>query len=205
MLADDDVTSLLNRLWDGDHSVEPELMPFIYEELHRIARVFLGRERAGHTLQPTALIHEAFLRMTKTSTKVWHGRNHFFAAAANVMRRVLTDYARQRKAVKRGGANVRIDWDEGLPLSDDTEETILLLDEALERLAKFAPRQARVVELRFFAGFSMEDIALHLGVATRTVKRDWKVAKAWLFGELSANGNRCLGNVTSRPNIPPSS
>ncbi|MBL8220969.1 MAG: sigma-70 family RNA polymerase sigma factor [Bryobacterales bacterium] len=208
MRAYEDVTHLLNRLWDGDRSVEAELMPLIYQELHRLAKVFLGKERYGHTLQPTALVNEAFLRMTKSPGAGWNGRSHFFAAAANVMRRVLTDYARQRKAVKRGGANVRIDWDDGLQLTDDTEEIILQLDEALERLAQFAPRQAKVVELKFFAGLSMEEIASHLGVTARTVKRDWKVAKAWLYGELTEK-NACdkpaQRGVTSRSNLPPSS
>ncbi|MGJ5820222.1 ECF-type sigma factor [Paludibaculum fermentans] len=180
-----EITGLLNRLSEGDRSAEAELVPHIYMELHRLAARYLKNERAGHTLQPTALVNEAFIRLTTPPASGWAGRTHFFATSSHVMRKVLTDYARQRKAAKRGGANKRVELSDEMMVTGGGLEMVLALDEALDRLRIFAPRQAQVVEMRFFAGLSVEEIGDYMGIASRTVKRDWNVAKAWLTGELS--------------------
>ena len=185
-----EITALLNRISAGDGLAEGELLPLVYAELHRMAATYLRGERKNHTLQATALVHEAYLRMAGRRAPDWQGRDHFFAASAQAMRRILTDYARSVKASKRGGEFQRLELDEltvaangdGLPFDE--------LDEALDRLAKFAPRQARVVELRFFGGLTEGEIASYLKVSSRTVKRDWNVARAWLYGELGCPGRQ---------------
>jgi len=185
-MADDrgEITELLHKLKRGDHDAERELLPVVYGELHRLAAALMRRERAAHTLQATALIHEAYLQLTDQRDKDWQNRVHFFAVAAQVMRRVLVDHARTRGAVKRGGAYRQVSLDEALMLTSDQSDEIVAIDEALSRLAQLDPRQGRVVELRFFGGLTEDETAHVLGVATRTVKRDWRVAKAWLHGEL---------------------
>ena len=184
-------TILLNRIAEGDAAAEAELVPFLYRELHKMAAAQFRRERQGHTLQPTALVHEAYLRVIGRKTK-WQDRAHFFAVAAHVMRSVLVDYARRRTAGKRGGAMPPVSLDEAMAISDDKCELALQVDEALEKLSLLDARQARVVEMRYFAGMTEEEISLILGVSARTVKRDWTMAKAWLAGALHS-GNARIG------------
>jgi RNA polymerase sigma-70 factor (ECF subfamily) len=178
-----DVTELLQRFARGDKTAEADLMPKVYRELHRIARAYIRRERPDHTLQATALVHEAYMRLTLQREIDWKSRTHFFAMAAQLMRRILVDYARHRGAGKRGGAHLSLD--EGLQISAQQCALVAELDTALERLAVLNERQARVVELRFFSGLTEEEIAEVIGVSSRTVKRDWTMARAWLYGELS--------------------
>lgn len=163
-------------------------MPFVYDELWRLARAYLARERGGHTLQPTALVNEAYLRLVDQHSVEWQNRAHFYGIASSMMRRVLIDHARAHATGKRGGAAVRLSLDDvQLPLAQRASDFIAL-DEALERLAQFDERKCRVVEMRFFGGLSDEEIAEVLGVATRTVLRDWKKARLWLYRELSRGG-----------------
>ena len=180
-----EIVRILDRVSTGDKTAEAELFPYVYADLRQIAAKYLRRERPNHTLQATALVHEAYLRLIGRQPADWRGRTHFFAASAQVMRRILTDYARQTKAAKRGGHAVKLELDEGLLMGGQDCELVDDLDEALTRLATFAPRQALVVEMRFFGGMTEEEIAEKLQVSSRSVKRDWNVAKAWLYGELS--------------------
>src|SRR5438045_2465711 len=173
------LTQLLNRLAEGDTAAEAELVPYLYQELRKMALAQFRRERPGHILQPTALVHEAYLRVVGRKTK-WQGRAHFFAVAAQVMRSVLVDYARQRSAQKRGGAVVPVSLDETMGISADKCELALIVDEALDKLSAIDARQAKIVEMRYFAGMTEEEIGLLLGISARTVKRDWTMAKAWL-------------------------
>jgi RNA polymerase sigma-70 factor (ECF subfamily) len=180
-----DLTELLRRTAQGDKEAEQELLPRVYRELHRLAAGYLRRERPDHTLQATALVNEAYLRLAGHQDIDWKGRAHFFAIAAKTMRRILVDYARQRGADKRGAGGIALPLDEGLTISADQSSMVTEIDAALERLEKLSPRQAKVVELRFFTGLSEEEIGEVLGISARTVKRDWTVARAWLYGELS--------------------
>jgi RNA polymerase sigma factor (TIGR02999 family) len=181
------VTRLLKAMRAGDAMAEQNLLPLVYEELHRLARSYMRRERPDHTLQATALIHEAYLKLAGAQVD-WKNREHFIGVAARVMRRVLVDYARAHGAEARGGELKRVDMEEGLAVSAERTEELLLVDAALERLAKSEPRQARVVELRYFGGLSVEEIASLLHISARSVKRDWLLARLWLFKELHANG-----------------
>lgn len=178
-----DVTELLRRAASGDKQAEADLVPRVYRELHKLARAYLRGERPQHTLQATALVHEAYLRLVTKQDIEWQNRAHFFSVAGMTMRRILVDYARQRNASKRAG--IHISLDEDLAISADQCDLIAELDSALDRLATLNSRQARVVELRFFSGLTEEEIAEILQVSSRTVKRDWTVARAWLYGELS--------------------
>jgi RNA polymerase sigma-70 factor (ECF subfamily) len=180
-----EITRLLGELKAGNKRAESKLVEAVYPELRRIAGRYLKRERAGHTLQATALVNEAYLRLVGQIDKDWKNRSHFFAVAAQLMRRILVDYARERKAQKRDGGRRRVDLSDTLMISDDRLDEIIVIDAALNRLAEWDPRQCRVVELRFFSGLTEDEIAEILGVAPRTVKRDWRVAKAWLHGELN--------------------
>ena len=185
-----DVTVLLSQLTQGDQAAAERLMPLVYDELKRLARGYMRREREDHTLQTTALVHEAYLKLVRQQATNWQGRAHFFGIAAQLMRRILIDHARGHLREKRGGALVVLPLDEALAFSTEHSDNLLKLDEALKRLSKLDPRQGRVVELRFFGGLSVEEIAECLNVSPKTVKRDWVVAKAWLYGELrNANGN----------------
>lgn len=184
MSGTSEIVQLLDRVSTGDKSAEAELFPCIYPDLRQLAAQYLRRERPNHTLQATALVHEAYLRMIGRQPAGWRGRTHFFAASAQVMRRILIDHARQVRSAKRGGSAPRLQLDEGLAVGGMDSGMLANLDEALTRLAAFAPRQAQVVEMRFFGGMTEEEIADKLGVSTRTVKRDWNLAKAWLYGEL---------------------
>jgi RNA polymerase sigma-70 factor, ECF subfamily len=182
--APEDVTQLLLEWRNGDAAALEQLMPLVYDELRRLARRCLRRERAGHTMQTTTLVHEAYLRLIDARRVPWHDRAHFFAIAAQLMRRVLIDEARKRHFQKRGGTLARIPLTESLKASPERDVELMALDEALDRLAAFAPRKCRVVELRFFGGLSIEQTAVALGVSTDIVKREWRTAKLWLLREL---------------------
>ena len=178
------ITVLLRRINNGDSAAEAELIECVYAELKRLAAGFMRRERDGHTLQPTALVHEAFMRLTATANINFTDRNHFFAVAAQVMRRLLVDHARKHLSLKHGGG-VAVPLDEHLPVTNPPSMMLQELDRALDRLAASEPRQAKVVEMRYFGGMSEEEIAAHLKISARTVKRDWALARATLYGELA--------------------
>jgi RNA polymerase sigma-70 factor (ECF subfamily) len=180
-----EVTAILQEWSGGDRDAPERLMPFVYDELRRLARTFLFRERDGHTLQPTALVHEAYVRLVDQTRVNWQNRAHFYGIASRMMRRVLVDHARAHATDKRGGGTVRLSVDDvQLPIEQRAAD-LVALDEALERLLQMDERKCRVVEMRFFAGMSDEEIAEVLGVTTRTVLRDWKTARLWLYRELS--------------------
>ncbi len=182
---DGDVTQLLREMQGGDAGAAERLLPLVYRELHRLAAGYMRRERQDHTLQATALINEAYLRLTRERLD-WQNREHFIGVAATVMRRVLVDSARAHRAEMRGGGQQRVDFEEALLIAPERSDEILALDAALGRLAEVSPRQARVVELRYFGGLSVEEVAGVLDIATRSVKRDWALARVWLFRELEA-------------------
>jgi RNA polymerase sigma factor (TIGR02999 family) len=186
------VTELLLAWSAGEPRALERLMPLVYDELHSIAAGYLRRERAGHTLQATAVIHEAYLRMVDKTHPHWHGRVHFFAVAATVMRRVLVDHARARDAVKRGGGAPERSLSERVdaPLASAPEAGLLDLDRALDALAAFDARKARVVELRYFGGLDLEETARVLGVSSATVRLDTRLARAWLRRELERAGRQ---------------
>jgi len=180
-----EVTQIL-RDWSGGDARAPErLMPFVYDELRRLARSFLARERDGHTLQPTALVNEAYLRLVDQTRVEWQNRAHFYGIASRMMRRVLIDHARAHVTDKRGGGAVRLSLEDVQLPAEQRAASLVALDEALGRLAAMDERKCRVVEMRFFGGLSDEEIAEVLGVTTRTVLRDWKKARLWLYRELS--------------------
>ena len=179
---------MLSRLSSGDKAVLNELLPVLYTELRGLASNYLGREhRKNHTLQPTALVHEAYLRLVDQKAARWEGRSHFFGAASNIMRQVLVDHARRRMADKRGGEFEKMQLEESIVVaSKDKSFELLALNRALEELAEIDEQKAKVVELRYFGGLSVEETAQVLGVAEITVKRHWRVAKAWLYDRLKA-------------------
>jgi RNA polymerase sigma factor (TIGR02999 family) len=179
------ITQLLLQWRRGDQSALEQLMPLVYDELHKLARRCMRRERAGHTLQTTALVNEAYLRLANSARVQWQDRAHFFAIAAQLMRRVLVDEARKRLNQKRGGEFTRVEIDAVQINNQPRAFELLALDQALDRLAEFAPRKCKVVELRFFGGLSVEETALVLGVSVDIVKREWRTAKLWLLQELS--------------------
>ncbi len=181
----DDVTRLLDAFGSGDREAAHALLPYVYEELRRIARGHLRRERSDHTLSTTALVHEAYLRLVDQTHAHWQNRAHFFAVAATAMRRILVDYARARRADKRGGGQVLLSLEEAGELAVTQAEELIALDEALSRLAQHDARQARIVECRYFAGLTIEETAVALGVSPGTVKMGWSMAKAWLFREMT--------------------
>jgi len=189
-----DVTALLGELTKGNPEAGPKLIPLVYGELRRMAAGYMRRERTGHTLQATALVHEAYLKLLGQHSVDWQNRAHFFAIAAQVMRRVLIDHARSHVRDKRGGGREAVPLDEALVFSPERSMDFLALDSALERLAEVDSRQARIVELRFFGGLTVEETAEVLSISPKTVKRDWSVAKAWLHGELKAT----YGNEASQ-------
>jgi RNA polymerase sigma factor (TIGR02999 family) len=178
------VTMLLGRLTDGDVNALDRLMPLVHDELRAIARRSLRNERAGHTLQPTALANEAYLRLVDLDRIDWRGRAHFFAVAAGIIRRTLIDHARKRRAARRGADPKRVSLEETILLANERPGELVDLDEALARLRELDARQERIVELRFFAGLSVEETAEVLGISSRTVKREWSVARAWLRADL---------------------
>lgn len=178
------VTQLLVQWRGGDNRALDQLMPLIYDELRRLARHYLQRERSGHTLQGTALVHEAYLRLCDDSAPQWQSRAHFFGIAAHLMRQILVEHARSHGAAKRGGDVCTLSLNEEFDLPKPVDLDILALDDALKVLADMDPQQSRVVELKFFAGLSLDDISEVLGISVSTVKRDWTTARAWLFREL---------------------
>jgi RNA polymerase sigma factor (TIGR02999 family) len=181
-----EITVLLGRTREGSTSARAELVALLYPELRRIAERYMGRERRGHTLQTTALVNEAFVRLVEGEERGWQNRAHFYATAATAMRRILVDYARQSACMKRGGNQQRIDLDQVAIGTENNPDNILALDSALERLRQLDARQEQVVELRFFGGLSVGEIAEVLGISERTVKRDWSMARAWLHAEIAA-------------------
>jgi RNA polymerase sigma-70 factor, ECF subfamily len=180
----DDVTLLLSKIENGDEDAASKLMPLVYDELRRLARGYMRRERPEHTLQATALVNEAYLKLVNQESPNWQGRSHFLGIAANVMRRILIDHARGHVREKRGGNQKAVPLDEALVFSPGQSSELLRLNEALERLAELDERQSKIVELRFFGGLSVEETAEFLKISPKTVKRDWSVARAWLHGFL---------------------
>jgi RNA polymerase sigma factor (TIGR02999 family) len=184
--GNNDVTRLLADWSNGDRQALDELLPLVYEELRHLANAYLRREREGHTLQSTALVHEAFLRLVNQRDVHWRGRAHFFGIAAQMIRRILVDHARAQRAAKRGAGAVRLELDDAIAVAHQRDLDLIALDDALGRLAMLDERQSRIVELRFFAGLSVEDTAEVMGISTSTVKREWASARAWLFREVAA-------------------
>ncbi|MEY2499009.1 MAG: hypothetical protein QOD12_2565 [Verrucomicrobiota bacterium] len=189
----EEVTRMLIDWSGGDREAPSKLMPLVYEELRQLARQYLQRERPDHTLQATGLVHEAYLRLVDQSTHTWQNRAHFFGVAAQVMRRILVDYARSHRAEKRGGGWDKLVFDEALAPSDERSIDLVALDDALKDLLVLDPRQSQIVELRFFGGLTIEEVCEVLDVSPRTVKREWRMAKAWLRREIFA-GERHAAN-----------
>lgn len=180
-----EVTELLHKWSDGDEAALEKLTPVIYSELHRIAKRYMQRERGGHTLQTTALVNEAYMRLIDWKTAKWENRAHFFGVSAQLMRRILVDFARKRPKIENKPVQ-NVSLDEALTVSDEKDADLIALDEALNELAKFDERKAKIVELKFFGGLSVEETAEVLKVAPITVMREWQKAKAWLYRELSS-------------------
>jgi len=183
-----EVTRLLQQWRDGDQSALDRLMPLVYDELRRRAKQYMRRERSDHTLQPTALVHEAYLRLVELEGIQWQDRAHFFAIAARLMRRILVDYARRHDAARRGGHECKVSLEEAATLSDGQVADLVALDDALTSLAANDPTKSRIVELRLFGGLSVHEMAEVLSVSPATVRREWRMAKAWLYREISRRG-----------------
>ena len=182
-----DVTTLLLEWSNGNNDALNELTPLVYNELRQLAARHLRRERSGHTLQSTALVHEAYLRLVEQRRVQWHDREHFFAIASRLIRRILVSHARARNSWKRGGGQTMVAVEESIAMVQPRDFDLLALDEALEALSQADPQQARIVELRFFGGVSIEGAATVLGISVSTANRDWNMARAWLYRELSRN------------------
>jgi RNA polymerase sigma factor (TIGR02999 family) len=180
-----EITQLLAELRDGKTASESRLAELVYDELHRIASRFMRSERPDHSLQTTVLVDDAYLNLVNQEDRSWENRSHFYAVAAQSMRHILIDHARGRRAAKRGGGRPAIHLEESLAISEDKCDEMIAVDEALVRLAAWDPRLSRIVEMRFFGGLTLDEIAAVLGISVRTVKREWQVAKAWLHCELS--------------------
>jgi RNA polymerase sigma factor (TIGR02999 family) len=179
------ITKLLVDWRNGDQEALDQLMPLVYEELRRMANHYMRNERKGHTLQTSALVNEAYLRLVDHENIDWQNRSHFFGLAAQAMRRILVDHARSRNYQKRGGNAERVSLDEAANFAEERATELIALDEALQELAKLDPRKSRIVEMRYFGGLTGEETAEVLGISTATVARDWETAKAWLLRELS--------------------
>jgi len=179
------ITQLLLECSGGDQGALDRLIPYVYDELHRLAHRYIKQERSGHTLQTAALVNEAYLRLVDQRQVRWQNRAHFFGIAAQLMRRILIDYARKRTYAKRGGGAVKISLDEDLVISQQRAADLVALDDALKGLASIDPQQSRVVELRFFGGLTIEETAEILKLSPDTVKREWSTAKAWLYQEIA--------------------
>jgi RNA polymerase sigma factor (TIGR02999 family) len=192
-----DVTQLLQAWQDGDSAALESLIPIVYDELHRLAHCCMVRERAKDTLQTTALVHEAYLRLVAAQQVEWKDRVHFFAISAGLMRRILVDFARGRTRQKRGGEARKVALDESAVVSPEPGEDLVALDDALQVLAAIEPRQARVIELRFFGGMTGEEIADLLEISSDTVLRDWKKAKLWLWRELKHGKRNETGTLAA--------
>jgi RNA polymerase sigma factor (TIGR02999 family) len=187
-----DVSLLLQAWSDGDSSALDQLAPLVYQELHRLARRYMKQERPGHTLQATALVNEAYLRLLGVNRLRWQNRAHFFAVSAQMMRRILVEFARRRQRDKRGGDAIRVTWDKALLVPIEQETDLVALDDALTVMAQMDPRMSQVVELRFFGGLSVEETAEVLKVSAQTVMRDWKTAKAWLLKTVMSAGDQSV-------------
>jgi RNA polymerase sigma factor (TIGR02999 family) len=186
--APENVTSLLVAWGNGEEAARDELMPLVYEELRRLAHRYMVRERPGHTLQTSGLVNEAYLRIVDQSQVHWQNRAHFFGIAAQMMRRILVDYARSRGYAKRGGGARQVSLDEAMIVSEERSAEVLALDDALKGLAEFDPRKSQIVELRFFGGLSIDETAGVLKVSPGTVMKDWTLAKAWLRKQMVSAG-----------------
>ncbi len=182
------ITKIVNDITAGDRGAAERLFPALYDAFRDLAARYLKGERAGHTLSPTALVHEAYLKLVDQTRVNWQGKTHFFAVGAQVMRRILVDHARTKRRLKRGGGRARIELDENVALSPDRDEDLLAVDEALTKLARVDPRQAAIVELRFFGGLSVAEVAQVLGLSKRTIEGEWTSVRAWLRRELSGEG-----------------
>jgi RNA polymerase sigma factor (TIGR02999 family) len=180
-----EITHLLLAWGEGDQLALEKLMPLVYEELRRVARHYMNRQRPGHTLQTTALVNEAYLRLIDSSKVQWQNRAHFFAVSAQLMRRILVDFARERTSLKRGEGARQLSLDQALEISSERSADLIALDDALKTLARMNSRQSQIVELRYFGGLSEEETAEALKISQRTVRRDWSLARAWLYRELS--------------------
>jgi RNA polymerase sigma-70 factor (ECF subfamily) len=180
-----EVTQLLGEWSNGDDRALEKLVPLVHPELHRLAHHYMSRERAGHTLQTTAILNEAYLRLVDNTKPVWQGRTHFIAAAAQMMRHIMVDHARKYQSLKRGGGALKVTLDEAALVTETRSQELLDLDEALERLAAQDARKSQIVELRYFGGLTVEETAEFLKLSQRTVEREWTAAKAWLYRELS--------------------
>lgn len=183
-----EITQLLLAWGHGEQAALDQLIPLVHDELHRLAKLFMSKERPGHMLQTTALVNEAYLRLVDSSRVRWQNRAHFFAVSAQLMRRILVDFARSRHNLKHGGAIRKVPLDEALIISHEKTDDLVALDDALHTLAALSPRQSQVVELRFFGGLSMNEMAEVLKVSEATVRRDWSLARAWLHRELNKVG-----------------
>jgi RNA polymerase sigma factor (TIGR02999 family) len=190
--ANPDVTQLLKAWGDGDDAALAQLTPLVYDELHRMAQRCMAREQPGHTLQTSALVNEAYLRLVDVQKVSWQNRAHFFAISARMMRRILTDFARSRHYLKRGGDVRHVTFDEALVVSDQPQTDIVAIDQVLSRLALLDGRKAQVVELRFFGGLSVEETAEVMKISPETVMRDWKFARIWLRRALSGDSSNEL-------------
>ena len=180
-----EVTQLLIEWSNGDKAALDKLMPLIYAELRRMAHRYMSRERPGHTMQTTALVNEAYLRLVNHEAVHWQNRAHFFAIAAQVMRHILVDHARSHAYAKRGGGTQTISLDEAMVVSQERAAEVVALDEVLKELAEIDPQQSRIVELRFFGGLTIEETAVVIGLSPATIKREWSTARAWLYHELA--------------------
>jgi RNA polymerase sigma-70 factor (ECF subfamily) len=187
-MSDMDITELIANVRQGDGAAAEDLFRRVYRELRQLAGYYMRNERRDHTLQPTALVHEAYLRLIDQRNLPGDSRAHFFGVAANVMRRILIDHARAHRANKRGGRDVKVPLDDAPSVAVENSEHLLEIDRALERLAALDPRQAQIVELRFYGGLSVAETAEILGVAPRTVDRDWRIARGWLRRQLAGPG-----------------
>ena len=189
-VPDHQVTELLQAWGSGDLNARDQLMPLVYQELRRRAAAYLRREARDHTLQPTALVHEAYLRLVDQRRAVWQNRAQFYGVASQMMRRILVDRARGRRMAKRSGRWARVTLDEAAAVSPQADVDVLDLDDALTRLAAFDPRKSQIAELRFFGGLSLDETGKLLGISLATVERDWQAARAWLFKTLSESASR---------------
>jgi RNA polymerase sigma factor (TIGR02999 family) len=183
-----EITELLAEWRDGNQSALDELYPLVYNELHRLARRYMSRERKGHTLQTTALINEAYVRLVDQKNVQWANRSHFFAISAQIMRRILIDHARRHAYAKRGGGAQQVSLEEAATVAPDLGLELIRLDEALNTLAEMDPRRSQVVEMRYFGGLNNEEIAGVLNISENTVTRDWNMARAWLYQQLTGSG-----------------
>jgi len=197
-LGSGEVTVLLGKLTKGDSEAASKLIPLVYNELRRLAGSYMRRERTDHTLQATALVHEAYLKLVEQRSVDWQGRAHFFGVAAQLMRRILIDHARAHLRDKRGGGVIPVPLDEALVFAPEQSSELVKLDQSLERLAKLDPRQSKIVELRFFGGLTVEQTAEVLGISPKTVKRDWSMAKAWLHGDLKTLDDNKVGQSDTK-------